>query len=228
MSSSEMASSETPSPSVGVFSAGNSSTEISRNATSETSSATTTHALYPPFSSSATITKSTFFVATTFYTTVPSSAESTSTATPPQESHDNAVRMGIGVGVGLGGTAAISVAVGILIWWWRQYDLKLKNEAHERRKEGFRIRHWQDQQRQDDASVYSTPTPQEPNFVTGADVLPHPTGLRLSDHIVEDTMTPRMMQMKEPDFFIEAGVVPPMRESEKPGLAEADDGIVRR
>lgn len=172
--------------------------------------------------------KSTFSAATTFYLTVSSSAASTSTATPPPESHDNAVRMGVGVGVGLGGTAAISVAVGILIWWWRQYDLKLKNEAHDRRKEGFRIRHWQDQPRQVDASVYSTREPQAPRFVTGAGVLPHPTELRLSDHVVEDTITPRMMQRKEPDFVIEAEMVPPIRESEKPGLVEADDCIVRR
>ena len=136
--------------------------------------------------------------------------------------------MGVGVGVGLGGTAAISVAVGILIWWWRRYNLKLKNEAHDRRKAGFRIRHWQDQPRPVDAKLRSAPKPQAPGFVTGADVLPHPTELRLSQYVVEDTVTPRTTQTKEPDFFIVADVVPPMRESQQPVIFEADNGIVRR
>ena len=120
--------------------------------------------------------------------------------------------------MGLGGTAALSVAAGILIWWWRQHDLKRKDEAHERHKKDLRIRHLQDgqtpdEQIQDDESAYSRPELEAFDIAPGPDVISQTRSLRLSNFIVEDDITPRTTQRWESNFIIEAEAVLLMRES---------------
>lgn len=209
-SSTEISSTETSSTE--TLSLETSSTEtswagISGKFSSQASTAAKTNPLYPPPSSA------TIAISSTSVTTSSVPAASSSAASTVDKSQNNVVRIGVGVGVGLGGTAALSVAAGILIWWWRQYDLKRKDEAHERRKKDLNIRHLRDEQNQDDESVYSRLELEASDIAPRSDVIPQTRSLRLSTFIVEDGISPRMTQLREPDFIIEAEVVLPMRES---------------
>lgn len=49
-------------------------------------------------------------------------------------------------------------------------------------------------------------------MVIGAAVMPRATGVRFSDLSTEYGNMSRTTQLREPDFVIEAEVVPPMRE----------------